>query len=59
MINYDQLLLEVCKLYRFSNCKALDFSENARSTLFSVKSLKLAKYLFQQLSYLGLLASRL
>ena len=47
----DQLLVEGCKLCRFANCKVLDFSDNERSTLFLTKPLKLAKYLFQQLSY--------
>ena len=49
---YDKLLLESCKLYRFANCEALDFSENPRSTLFLAKPLKLPTFLFQQLPYL-------
>ena len=55
---YDKLLLESCKLFGFANCEALDFSENPRSTLFLAKPLKLPTFLFQQLPYLRLPASR-
>ena len=40
-------------MHRFANCKALDFSENSRSALLSLKPLISGKFLLKLFSYLG------